>query len=152
MDLNVDYYSAAEVHAPEQIGAENLRSIYLEWVNAAAKDRLPSAATFDPLDHLETATRWTVLDAVPGKSDFVLRFQGTEVVHLTGVEGTGKRLTEIADLIGSKLLVRVIETASRALNSGRPMLVGPMRSAVKGKDWVYFDINNAAAKRVWGVA
>lgn len=135
MDLNADRFSAAEVHAPEQIASDNLRAIYLEWAVAAANG-LPSAAAFDPLDHLETAPRWTILDAVPGENDYILRFQGTEVVRLTGIEGTGRRMSEMSDAIGAKLLSRVFDTAKRALNSGRPMLVGPARSAVEGKSWV----------------
>ncbi len=136
MHQEIDDFRAKEVRDANDIPDENLRLIYQAWVEAAASNTLPAASSFDPINHLDTATRWTILDAVKGAKDFVLRFQGTEVVRMTGTEGTGQRLTSLAEEIGPKLLARVIDTCSWALRRGRPILVGPAKSAVQGKSWV----------------
>ncbi len=133
--MDLQQYGLRGVEDVSDIQDAGHRRLFEGWMRAA-ETGLARASAFDPLDYLDTAKRWTLLDVIDGGADFRLRFQGPDVVGYIGIEATGRLISEVSDQTDPKLLSRMAEMLSKALESGRPVLNGPQKSTITHKDWI----------------
>ena len=74
---------------------ETLLPIYEYWRGKRAGADLPSRSRIDPDEVPHLKPYLMILQAIGGGEDFRYRFMGDAVIQATGVDCTGKRMTEV---------------------------------------------------------
>ncbi len=123
------------IGSANDVEVESLRALYENWMRLA-DGALPHPDTFDPATHFEVSRSWIWLDVLDGGKDFRARFVGPEFDELVGQATTGLKFSELADVIGQAPRDRLLEIANMVYETRQPIVGGPRRTKLAGKEWV----------------
>ncbi|MFC3674411.1 PAS domain-containing protein [Ferrovibrio xuzhouensis] len=103
---------AAAAENPLTIGNPALAALYDLWQRKRSGRPAPSRADFDLADLRPWFGQLMLLDVIDGGRDMRYRLYGTGLVSIFGFDLTGRRVSEVADLIGTRPLEEYREVAS----------------------------------------
>lgn len=124
------------VDDPDRISHPHLRELYDLWI-AHEGNTFPPPAIFDEIEFSDFAQSWVWWDVLDGGEDFQLRFVGTEVDMLVGRQSTGLKLSQLGPVIGQRPKERLAELLKFVMASSEPILGGPRRTNIAGKEFVF---------------
>ncbi|NBC33700.1 MAG: PAS domain-containing protein [Alphaproteobacteria bacterium] len=90
------------VESGDALSAPLLRALFDYWHGLRGDRPMPLFTELDPLDIPRKALPHVFLIDVAGPNRFVVRLQGTEVVHQAGVDLTGRFIHEIEGAEGTQ--------------------------------------------------
>lgn len=121
----------ADFKSPETVTSDKLAKIHQIWRELAGSRIAPARADIAPA-RLRALLPWTwLVDVIGNGEDFRFRIAGERVVEYLGARHSGKRLSELR---GPKFFELMHGLFSYAVKHKRPVLHGPLKSALAGRD------------------
>jgi len=117
----------------EPMRSERLKRVYKTWTSIAEADHAP-VPRWDSIDLLaftEDIKHLGVVDVIRGGESFRVRFIGTELVRFLGRDVTGQ---EPGAWTTGSFVERTLVIIREVSLQRRPMLNGPIRTRLSGKD------------------
>jgi hypothetical protein len=121
----------SEPSAIDRLTSKPLLEVYGTWMKAAAGRMAPRRDEITPA-LLKSVLPWVwMIDVVDGGTDFRFRIAGDRVIQFMGRRYAGQLLSEFA---GQPFFEVMREILLASLTSKRPLVSGPTRSSLPGKE------------------